>query len=377
MTLYLVSLLMGTIGCPLALGVSAFVSLPPQKSPEKIFCRRHQNRHPTILLYKNESRWEHSSIELELLDKATSMSDVDATDDSISTILVDVSTRRNEIKKELAKAAITNFDTQGKSNYAEDLMKDLEKLRPWERTASRPELNARWSFVFTGVPTIGMRLITLLSRISVGFPVVDFHDVFLEVMDDQSHVRATVSWKVFGIPMELNVHTALEPDPTFESGNVMLETFQSLTLMGVPLPTPQSWAKTRTLDISYLDSDMMVARTAGGEPHLLLRNSRCTTADDECDVDQELTDFFDEAREMYGERIARCLVDRDFGESEADVCASSARATNSVHNATEGDSECPGHQGRRDPVTTFLTLDPKSLFGAPLGGKGPKSNLKP
>ena len=368
---YLPLLLMGTIGCPLSLlSASAFVPFPTKilsgscfssADVEKIFCRRHHRaQHKSVLMYKNESRWDQLERSTELVNFEDSA-------------LTPTTTRRNEIKKELAKAAITNFDAQGKPNYAEDLMKELETMRPWERTASHPELNARWSFVFTGVPTIGMRLITLLSRISVGFPVVDFHDVFLEVMDEKSHVRATVSWKAFGIPMELNVHTALEPDPTDESGNVMLETFQSLTLMGVPLPTPQSWAKTRTLDISYLDSDMMIARTAGGEPHLLLRNSRCTTADDECDVDQELTEFFDEAREMYGDRIARCLVDRDFGESEAEVCASSTKADKEGNEC----SECPDHQDRRDPLTNFLTLDPKTLFGAPPAGKGPKSKLKP
>ena len=372
---YLILLLTGVVGRPLALlSASAFVSLPTKilsgsscfsnnadvNGNQKIFCRQH-HRKQSILMYKNESRWAQLEYAAEFVELDNGVSKLAA--------------RRSEIKKELAKAAITNFDAQGKPNYAEDLMKELETMRPWERTASHPELNARWSFVFTGVPTIGMRLITLLSRISVGFPVVDFHDVFLEVMDEQSHVRATVSWKAFGIPMELNVHTALDPDPTDKSGNVMLETFQSLTLMGVPLPTPQSWAKTRTLDISYLDSDMMIARTAGGEPHLLLRNSRCTTADDECDVDQELTEFFDEAREMYGDRIARCLVDRDFGESEAEVCASSAEA-----DAEEGGgecSECPEHQDRRDPLTNILTLDPKSLFGALPSSKGSNSKLKP
>lgn len=354
-------LLTGAMGWLSVLSASAFVPLPTISSGgEKIFAPHHK-RHQAVLFYKNETRWQQ----------------LDAPFTSrlppVATASIMESNRRNEIKKELAKVAITNFDAKGKPNYTEDLMKELETMRPWERTASHPELNARWSFVFTGVPTIGMKLITLLSRISVGFPVVvDFHDVFLEVMDGQSHVRATVSWKVFGIPMELNVHTALEPDPADELGNVMLETFQSLKLMGILLPTPDSWARTRTLDISYLDSDMMIARTAGGEPHLLLRNSRCTTADDECDIDQELTDFFDEARELYGDRIARCLVDRDFGESEAaEVCASTAM---SEEGEEEIDcTECPDHQDRRDPLTTFLSLDPKSLFGgAPPAGKGPK-----
>lgn len=81
----------------------------------------------------------------------------------------------------------------------------------------------------------------------------------------------------------------------------------------------------------------MVARTSGGEPHLLLRNSPlCYTPEDmmfrindddditmkeeieECDLDggDKWTEFFSEAIEIYGERITRCLVDRDFGREE-------------------------------------------------------------
>jgi len=306
----------------------------------------------TNLFYKNETEQIHGTIHVPFITSLQSDT---------------VDKRRNVIKKELARAAITRFDDSGRSHYAEDLMKELETMPLWERTAFHPELNARWSFVFTGVPTIGMKLITLLSRISVGFPVLDFRDVFLEVMNEQSHVRAVVSWKLFGIPMELNVHTALEPDLDDPSGNVMLETFQSLTLMGVPIPTPESWARTRTLDISYLDEDMMVARTAGGEPHLLIRNSRCTTADDECDVDAELTGFFDEARELYGSRIARCLVDRDFGKAEA-------AAEN--YAATDRDDDCEecAEHDRRDPLANILSMDPKTLFSP---SKGPNGNPRP
>ena len=104
--------------------------------------------------------------------------------------------------------------------------------------------------------------------------------------------------------------------------------------IGVEIPTPRRWHTTRTLEITYMDKDVMVARTSRGEPHLLLRNSPlCYTpeemmlhADDgaveeeieECDLDggNKWTEFFSEAIEIYGERIARRLVDRDFGREE-------------------------------------------------------------
>ena len=84
-----------------------------------------------------------------------------------------------------------------------------------------------------------------------------------------------------------------------------------------------------------MDKDIMIARTAGGEPHLLLRNSPlCYSPEEmilrsnddnameeeieECDLDggSKCTEFFSEAIEIYGERITRCLVDRDFGREE-------------------------------------------------------------
>ena len=110
-------------------------------------------------------------------------------------------------------------------------------------------------------------------------------------------------------------------------------------LTGVEVPTPKSWHTTRTLEITYMDKDIMIARTSGGEPHLLLRNSPlCYTPEEmmlrannnnddyaimeeeieECDIDggNKWTEFFSEAIEIYGERITRCLVDRDFGREE-------------------------------------------------------------
>lgn len=84
-----------------------------------------------------------------------------------------------------------------------------------------------------------------------------------------------------------------------------------------------------------MDKDLMIARTSGGEPHLLLRNSQlCYTPEEmmlhvddgsameeeieECSVDgdKKWTEFFSEAIDIYGERITRCLVDRDFGREE-------------------------------------------------------------
>ena len=253
--------------------------------------------------------------------------------------------RRELLKRQLAAVAIENYQERnrlgrlkvvssssshlatasGSSSSssakvtAEDIMRQLEDYCPVARPVHEPDLlNARWSFVFTGVPTIGMKLITLLSRLSSALRPIEFQNVYLDVYNQQSRVKAVVRFAVLGVPMELNVHTALAPrqdDPTH-----LWETFQSIALNGVTIPTPSSWQRSRDLEIRYIDQDFMIARTAGGEPHLLLRHSPCgtdnTDASEECDIDADLTDYFAAAQSKYGGRgLARSLVDRAYAET--------------------------------------------------------------
>lgn len=273
-------------------------------------------------------------------------------------------TKRCRLKRELARVSITGFHPDAavstssveqvkEPRTAECIMKELEQMNPLPilRPAMHHSLNAHWSFVFTGVPTIGMQLITLLSRITVLLPfeVLDFRDVALCVTDDQSQAKAVVEVKVCGAwEVLLEVCTSLRrptdedlenefKDFQGEEGTLLLEHFEGVHLNGVKIPTPKHWRTTRTLEITYMDKDIMVARTSGGEPHLLLRNSPlCYTPEDmmfrindddditmkeeieECDLDggDKWTEFFSEAIEIYGERITRCLVDRDFGREE-------------------------------------------------------------
>ena len=260
--------------------------------------------------------------------------------------------KRTKLKRELAHAAITGYEEDNQqTRTAEDIMKELEQSTlPILRPATHHSLNANWSFVFTGVPTIGMRLITLLSRISVLFPfeILDFRNVALNVENEQTKAKALVEVQLCGsVDLVLEVCTSLrrptEDDLTGEykefrgeEGTLLLEHFQGIKLNGITIPTPQSWSTTRTLEISYMDKDILIARTSCGEPHLLLRNSPlCYTPEDmmthvvndeavmideieECNLDgpNAWTEFFRDAVEMYGERITRCLVDRDFGKEE-------------------------------------------------------------
>jgi len=296
-----------------AIAVLGFTALP---NPVIANTRnRLSTKHQSFLWYRNETATPSLSEESNTLPSLSSTQDDE------------VQIYRNQLKQALAVAAIEEYDMEaynaGMTTIAEDLMKELEQVCPWPNPAYHPQLNARWSFVFTGVPTIGMKLITLLSRISVGVSqqILDFDNVFLEVSGQQSQVKAIVRIEVLGQPVELNVFTNLQKACEPSSGTLLIESFEKLMLMGMELPTPQSWKSSRTLQITYLDDDMMLARTAGGEPHLLLRHSPCSTDDEACDLDTEApTQYFQDALAKYGKHLSRSLVDRAYtcmnGEAE-------------------------------------------------------------
>ena len=208
--------------------------------------------------------------------------------------------KRSNLKQQLAQVAIledynydysnSNSDTIHNSNNsegqgissccsAEELMKQLEVCNPTEFPAYHSSLNAQWSFVFTGVPTIGMRLITLLSRLSTLLPQpIKFHDVYLQVATKQRNSQQTVTAHVeacvLGQPFQLEVHTKLQKQRQQnqleagegegggerhrstiddDDGTILSETFDKVVLNGFELPTPQHWKKSRQLQITYLD----------------------------------------------------------------------------------------------------------------------------
>jgi len=169
-----------------------------------------------------------------------------------SSLDLDETEKRLELKRELARVAITSFHPdaveQEEPRTAECIMEELEGMTtlPIRSPAMHHSLNAHWSFVFTGVPTVGMRLITLLSRISTCFPfeILDFRDVALCVTDDQSQAKAVVEVKVCGaVEVLLEVCTSLRR-PTEEdmegeyeqfkgeAGTLLLEHFQGVCLNG-------------------------------------------------------------------------------------------------------------------------------------------------
>ena len=236
---------------------------------------------------------------------------------------VDVYTKRGEIKKKLEEAAIKSFSEELPERYCENLMEELEEMRPIARPAFHPSMNGDWCMVRAEVNTMDMTLIQTLSIISRLFPfLVDFTDCYIGLSNGATLVTCYIFLKLFGtIPFKMNAYTKMELDDSHPEGTLMYESFQGASIMGIDLPLP-NMAVARPLEITYLDEDIMIARNDGGEPHLLVRIRSCP----EEDPDHEFTGFFEDARLLYGDRITRCLVDRRFGEKQEDDEAEKLKA---------------------------------------------------
>jgi len=68
--------------------------------------------------------------------------------------------RRDGLKRGLVKAAVTNLDIGSNEEKAyataEEIMEEFEPLRPKARPSSDGSMNAKWAFVFTVKPSVGM-----------------------------------------------------------------------------------------------------------------------------------------------------------------------------------------------------------------------------
>ena len=202
--------------------------------------------------------------------------------DADATIDIDL---RDRLKRELARVSLTNYApptdgdgadhdhgsssavTATAARTAEDIMKELEQLSPLPilQPATHHSLNADWSFVFTGVPTLGMQLITILSRMSVVFPfeLLDFRDVLLCVTEDQTKAKAVVSCELCGLwEFVLEVCTSLRR-PTEEDlkgeyekfveedGTLLLEHFQGIWLNGKKFIVYDTTTTTLLYEVCY------------------------------------------------------------------------------------------------------------------------------
>ena len=180
----------------------------------------------------------------------------------------EIQSRRNEIKRMLM--------TPNSSQENIALMEELESLRPRSsKPAYDASLNSRWDFVLSK-SDLGTDLLKELKA-GEGFSPLQLiyavRDVYMEISEEQSIVKIVLKSKILGQNVDVVLLTSLLPTAYDDEtdGTLFVERFEGVTVGGVNVPVPNSWKRSRYLEISYLDNDMMIARGNGGEPHFLLK----------------------------------------------------------------------------------------------------------
>jgi uncharacterized protein YbjT (DUF2867 family) len=133
-------------------------------------------------------------------------------------------------------------------------------------------LNGRWDFVFDVEADMGTGVVKdFMEGNSPAKAVFDMKDLYMEIGYNNRQVKIFVKTAVLGIPVNLELTTAILPEASDPSGTTFLETFQGIKLMGIEMPVPKGWQRSRPLEFSYMDENMLIARGNGGEPHYLKR----------------------------------------------------------------------------------------------------------
>ncbi|CAB1100153.1 unnamed protein product [Ectocarpus sp. CCAP 1310/34] len=179
-----------------------------------------------------------------------------------------------EVKTDLLKQIDLSSSKQMRTEVNE-LMLKLEPMNPTDKPAASAILNGVWEFLYTGGLSPGTLAVQVLSRVAKTFSaVVDLKGVTLTINRDQPRVEAAVKASVFGTEAQVKVRTRLEQ----KSDMRLQEVYEEAEVAGVTIPIPARiqacGCPRRTLYITYLDDDIMIARDDTGAPDLLVRKQK-------------------------------------------------------------------------------------------------------
>lgn len=161
--------------------------------------------------------------------------------------------------------------SSSKRTEVNELMLQLEPMNPTDMPARSPVLNGVWEFLYTGGLGPGTLAVQVLSGVAKRFSaVVDVKGITLTIKRDQPRVEATVKASVFGAEAQIKVRTRLE----VRSDMRLQEVYEEAEVAGFKIPIPSRIQPRRTLFITYLDDDIMVARDDSGAPDLLIRKEK-------------------------------------------------------------------------------------------------------
>ncbi|CBN75326.1 conserved unknown protein [Ectocarpus siliculosus] len=175
-----------------------------------------------------------------------------------------------EVKTDLLKQIDLSSSKQMRTEVNE-LMLKLEPMNPTDKPAASAILNGVWEFLYTGGLSPGTLAVQVLSRVAKTFSaVVDLKGITLTINRDQPRVEAAVKASVFGTEAQVKVRTRLEQ----KSDMRLQEVYEEAEVAGVTIPIPARIQPRRTLYITYLDDDIMIARDDTGAPDLLVRKQK-------------------------------------------------------------------------------------------------------
>ncbi|CAM9547397.1 unnamed protein product [Pylaiella littoralis] len=186
-------------------------------------------------------------------------------DASSSTVVDEFDVKTNLLKK------IDLTSSRRVRTEVNELMLQLEPMNPTEMPARSATLNGVWEFLYTGGVSPGTLAVQVLSRVAKSFSaVVDLKGITLTIKRDQPRVEAAVKASVLGTEAQVKVRTRLEQ----KSDMRLQEVYEEAEVAGVTIPIPARIQPRRTLYITYLDDDIMIARDDSGAPDLLIRKQK-------------------------------------------------------------------------------------------------------
>ena len=208
----------------------------------------------------------------------------DNSDSSTST--TSTSQRANDLKQQLYALGDCGGDDD-KLQQAFKLLEQIEECNIRNPTTD-PTLNGRWDFVLDVEADIGTGLVKEIMMSSsekkqssppILQMVLKLKDLYMQITDN-SMVDIFVNAEVFNsIPMKIQLTTKLRKEPDdgndddSDNGTTFLEQFEGIKLNGRQFLVPDAWQRSRPLEFSYLDDDMLIARGNGEEPHYLKRTT--------------------------------------------------------------------------------------------------------
>ncbi|KAG8461405.1 hypothetical protein KFE25_010592 [Diacronema lutheri] len=157
-----------------------------------------------------------------------------------------------------------------------ELLLQLEKLNPTEAPATSPLLNGKWKFLYAGGQTPGMVSLVALLRLAAAAPkspsgatLLDVGETTLTITRNQPRVEASLKVRVLSLENTIKLFTTLEA----KTGSVLVEEYKEVEsdLFGIKLPLQAPASFSRSIVVSYLDDDLLIVRSLGGAPDVLVR----------------------------------------------------------------------------------------------------------